>query len=92
MKRRAWPRDAACGHWRNEAAEFLAQAQERYRPSMAQVLDLDAAVRRAASRLRGLRYDAAPERLPGCGAIPIAALADPDVTLDDLDAALFPPG
>ena len=91
MKRHAWPEDHRnLGKWRNEAVEFLAQAQDGYRPSMAQGLDLEAAARRAASRLRGLRYDTPPQPLPPMAPIPLDALANPDFTIEALEAALFP--
>lgn len=91
MKARAWPGHPATRKWRVDAADFLIQAQEAYRPSMAQVIDLPGALAYARKRLPWQRFTTAPQPLPEGGVIPLDALANPDFTIEDLEAALFPP-
>ncbi|MBU8542768.1 MULTISPECIES: DUF29 family protein [Roseomonadaceae] len=91
MKLHAWPGHPAARKWRVDAADFLIQAQDGYRPSMARSLDLAGAVGYARRRLPVQRFTTPAQDLPPLGAIPLAALADPAFTLEDLEAALFPP-
>ena len=90
MKCRAWPGHPASRKWRVDAADFLIQAQEGYRPSMAQVIDLAGAHAYARKRLPWQRFTTPAQPLPEGGAIPLDALANPDFTIEALDAALFP--
>lgn len=91
MKLHAWPRHPAARKWRVDAADFLVQAQEGYRPSMARTLDLPGVQAYALRRLGIQRFTTPPEPLPRLGAIPLEALANPDATLEALEAGLFPP-
>jgi hypothetical protein len=68
------------------------QAQERFRPSMMQAVNLPRLLAYARKRLPLQRFTTPAAPLPEGGAIPIEARANPDFTLDDFDVALFPPG
>jgi hypothetical protein len=91
MKRRGWPDSPDALKWRNDAAMSLAQAQTLFRPSMTQRLDLDAIRDEAARRFRALQYGSEPQPMPPLGPVPHQVLVNRDVTLEDLDTALFPP-
>ena len=41
LKLHAWPRSPAAAHWRDEVMMFLADAEDRFTPSMRQRIDLD---------------------------------------------------
>jgi hypothetical protein len=92
LKRRAWPGHVASRRWLADAADFLIQAQEKYRPSMARTIDLPGVLAHALRRLPWQRFTTPPTPLPPLGAVPLQALADPDFSIEQLDAALFPPG
>ena len=47
LKLHAWPDSAAAAHWRDEAGAFLADAEDRFTPSMRQRLELDELYARA---------------------------------------------
>lgn len=47
LKMMAWPQSRDVVHWQAEANEFLAQARDRYAPSMRQKLDLAGLYQRA---------------------------------------------
>jgi hypothetical protein len=89
LKIRAWPGHPAARKWRVDAAEFLLQAQERYRPSMAQIVDLPRVLHYARKRLPLQRFTTPAQPLPPIGDIPLSVLAE-DTPLDALEAALFP--
>jgi hypothetical protein len=92
LKARSWPDSPAVRRWRQDATNFLAEAQDRYRPSMAQALDLPTVYRRATKRIRMDAFPTAPVAQPRDAIVPLAAVADGDFTLEQLEAALFPPG
>jgi len=91
LKIHAWPDNPSAGGWRHDAVVFLAEAQDRYRPSMAGAVDLPGVYRRALKRLDPASFPAPPLPLPADADIPLAALEDEDFTVDALAAALFPP-
>ena len=65
LKLHAWPRSPAAAHWRDEVMMFLADAEDRFSPSMRQRLDLDDLYADAADRVRAATDDAgAPRPLP----------------------------
>ena len=71
----AWPTSESVEHWKEEASNFLADAAERYTPSMRQTLNIDrifAKARRQVERIemRGLPRLNLPDTCP--------------LTLDDL--------
>jgi hypothetical protein len=74
LKAEAWPLSEAVPHWQAESRGFRAQARRKYRPSMAQKIDV-----------RGLYADALyamPETIDGQPPLPVQP--DCRVTLDDL--------
>jgi len=91
MKRRAWPRSSAMRKWLADADDFLKQARGSYRPSMARLLDLGRVHADALDRIPYRRFVEPAERVPTNGSIPLDAVARRDFTLEDLEAALFPP-
>jgi hypothetical protein len=91
MTVRAWPDSSARSKWLADADDFLKQAQAVYRPSMARVLDLPSVHGNALRRVPYRRFTEAARPVPTNGAIPLAAAADRDFTLEQLEAALFPP-
>jgi hypothetical protein len=88
---RSWPGHPASRKWRVDAADFLVQAQDKYRASMARVIDLPDVVDYALRRLPWQRFTTPPEALPQLGEIPLQALSDRAFTIAQLEAALFPP-
>lgn len=77
LKAEAWPLSEAVPHWHAEARGFRAQARRKYRPSMAQKIDVP-----------GLYADALyamPETIDGQAPLPVATVCP--VTLDELLAA-----
>jgi hypothetical protein len=91
LKTRSWPGHPASRKWRVDAADFLVQAQDKYRPSMARAIDLPDVLAYALRRLPWQRFTAAPAALPPLGEIPLDALANREFTIEQLEAALFPP-
>jgi len=91
MKLRAWPTSSAARKWRNDAGDFLVQAQALYRPSMAQRMEMDDVLAYAQRRFRILGYPTPALPLPEPRPIPLDAVARRDFTIEDLEAALFPP-
>src|SRR5690348_2145201 len=47
LKVRAWPQEPSVRHWRSEIGTFQSEAQQRFTPSMRQLIDLDRLFRRA---------------------------------------------
>lgn len=90
LKLQAWPESSAARKWRHEAADFLVQAQEQYRPSMLQRMDLDGVLAYAMRRFAVLDYPAQAQPVPTPRAIPIEAVARQGYSLTELDEALFP--
>jgi uncharacterized protein DUF29 len=74
LKAQAWPLSRDVENWRADARGFLAQASNRYVPSMAQRLDLARIYRQA---IRAL-----PEKLDGQAPLPVPEACP--VTLDEL--------
>lgn len=65
LKLYAWPGSAAAAHWRDEAGVFLADAEDRFAPSMRQRIDLDALYAKALHLARSATDDAGePRPLP----------------------------
>lgn len=91
LKPHAWPESSAARRWRADAEMVLLDAQDRFRPSMAKALDLPGVHGRALRRVQPTRFTEPPRPLPETAEIPLAAVADPDFTIGDLEAALFPP-
>ena len=63
LKLRAWPASSAASHWRDEAGVFLADAEDRFTPSMRQRVELDELYAKAL-RLAQAATDAAGEPRP----------------------------
>ena len=65
LKLHAWPGSSAASHWRDEVGAFLADAEDRFTPSMRQRIDL-AALYSKALHLARAATDAAgqPQQLP----------------------------
>jgi hypothetical protein len=57
LKVAAWPDSRACTHWRAEAVGFLADAADRYAPSMRQRIDLEKIYKRAHQQVSALIVD-----------------------------------
>lgn len=74
LKAQAWPLSRDVENWRADARGFLAQASNRYVPSMAQRLNLARIYRQA---IRAL-----PEKLDGQAPLPVPEACP--VTLDEL--------
>lgn len=63
LKLHGWPHSAAAAHWRDEAGNFLDDAEQRFTPSMRQRIDIDQLYARALRRARmALDDDALPSR------------------------------
>ncbi len=75
LKLHAWPGNPAAAHWRGEVAGFLADARDRFSPSMRQRIDLDDLYNAALDQVRVGADDAAPP-----GTLPEAC----PFTLDEL--------
>ncbi len=84
LKIARWPSSTAARHWRDEAATFLAQAQDRYRPSMRQSLDLDRIHGKARRLVLALEQDVPAEPLPDHPALHLAELMDESADLRSL--------
>ncbi len=74
LKAEAWPLSEAVPHWQGEARGFRAQARRRYRPSMAQKLDVPGLYADALTAL--------PETIDGQPPMPLPAMCP--VTLDEM--------
>lgn len=89
LKLHAWPESDSARAWRHDAIGFLAEAQDRYRPSMAAAIDLPSVYRRALKRIDVSAFPAPARTWPRDADVPLAAVADAEFTIDDLAAALF---
>jgi hypothetical protein len=78
LKLHAWPGSPAASHWRDEVGTFLADAEDRFTPSMRQRIDLDELYAKAL-HLAQKATDASGKPRPLPEACPF--------TLDDLLAA-----
>ncbi len=65
LKAQAWPESLARSHWQSGAIGFLADARDRFTPSMRQGLDLERIYRVAKAQVAGLSIDSRP-----AGAVP----------------------
>ena len=66
LKLHAWPRSRSASHWRDEAAVFIVDAEDRFAPSMRQQITLDGLYNRALRLVRITTDDSgAPRPLPG---------------------------
>jgi hypothetical protein len=92
MKLRAWPNSSARRKWLADADDFMKQARRLYRPSMARLIDLPTVHADALARVPYRRFVEPPLPVPANGCIPLAAAADPEFTLEQFEASLFPPG
>ena len=52
LKLHTWPGSPSVSHWREEAGNFIDDAERRFAPSMRQHIDLDDLYRRALKQLR----------------------------------------
>jgi hypothetical protein len=77
LKAEAWPLSETVPHWQAEARGFRVQARRRYRPSMAQRIDLPGLYADALTAL--------PETIDGVPPLPVPTACP--VTLDELLAA-----
>ena len=65
LKLHAWPGSKAAAHWRDEAGVFLADAEDRFTPSMRQRISVDALYAKALHLARAATDDAGePRPLP----------------------------
>lgn len=89
LKIARWPESPAVPHWYGEAMTFLDQAQDRYRPSMAQHLDPERRFARARRVVLGLPPQGGPDRaIPDRLAPTLAALMDEEADLRGLIDAI----
>lgn len=61
LKMREWP-EGPMSHWRSEPLGFLADAQDRFTPSVAQRIALGAVYAKALLQVEGLEIDGEPPR------------------------------
>jgi hypothetical protein len=75
LKLQGWPESPAVDHWRQELVSFQSDAEQRFAPSMRQLIDLAPLYAQALKQLRRARFDGVPPRQwsPTC-----------PVTLDEL--------
>ena len=71
-----WPDSPAVNHWYEEAITFLDQAQDRYRRSMAQEIDVAQSYRKAHRRVLLLANDTSPRPIPDRTDLTLDALMD----------------
>jgi len=76
LKLQGWPDNASANHWRQEVAAFQADAEQRFAPSMRQLIDVDALYTKAVRLARLAEVDGVPP------------LAWPEVCPVGLDALL----
>ncbi len=62
LKLHAWPGSQAAAHWREEAGNFIDDAENCFTPSMRQHIDLDDLYRRALKQLRSATDDSGEPR------------------------------
>ena len=66
LKLHAWPDSPAASHWRDEVGTFLADAEDRFAPSMRQRIGLETLYAKALHLARGATDDGGDARpLPG---------------------------
>ena len=64
LKTARWPDSTAANHWIGEAANFLQQAQDRYRPSMARQLSVETCFAKARRTVLAIPGDTTPRPIP----------------------------
>ena len=88
LKAARWPASPSVQHWKAEAITFLAQAQERYRPSMAKDLDLPRRFARARRAVLAMGYDGPMAEIPEASTLTLEQLMDPAADLRTLIEAI----
>lgn len=88
LKLARWPDSPAVMHWSSEAASFLDQAQDRFRPSMAQQIDVQRCFARARKTLLAIRGDGPGLPVPDQTGLTLEALMDEAADLGALIEAL----
>jgi hypothetical protein len=76
LKIARWPDSPSIQHWQAEAVTLLGQAQERFRPSMAQDLDAARSFARARKAVLAMAYDGRAEAIPETTRLSLAELMD----------------
>ena len=84
----AWPQSSAGRKWRNEIGNFLAEARDRFTPSMAQAIDVEEVYRAARRQLAGLSMPSTPGPVPERLTMTLGDLLDEELTPDALIARL----
>ncbi len=92
LKLHAWPDSQAAAHWREEAANFIADADDCFAPSMRQHINLNELYGRSLKHLRNLSDNAGePRLLPDTCPFTIGELLDPDADVRALILRLDDP-
>ncbi|WP_149538485.1 DUF29 domain-containing protein [Siccirubricoccus phaeus] len=76
LKLARWPESPARMHWSSEAATFLEQAQDRYRPSMAQQIEVERCFARARRAVLAIEGDTPAHPIPDRTDLTLAQLMD----------------
>ncbi len=76
LKIARWPDSTAVNHWSGEAANFLQQAQDRYRRSMARELLVDTCFAKARRTVLATTGDTSPQPIPDRTDLTLDALMD----------------
>ncbi len=92
LKLQVWPDSQAAPHWRGEVSGFLADARQRFAPSMRQRIELDAIFKTAFKQVRA-EMNVASKRaaLPGACPLSLDDLLDDDALVTELVGKLSPP-
>jgi hypothetical protein len=93
LKMARWPESPAVNHWRIEAATRLAEAQERYRPSMRKDITVDECFARARRTVLAMMDDSPAHPIPEWTDLSLDTLMDETSDLRGLiDALRHGPG
>ncbi len=84
LKGARWPDNPSARHWQAEAVNFLEQAQDRYRPSMAKDLDLAQRFARARKTVLAMTYDGPADAIAEATTLTLAEVMDRDADLRTL--------
>jgi hypothetical protein len=84
LKGARWPDSPSARHWQAEAVNFLEQAQDRFRPSMAKELDLGQRFARARKAVLAMTYDGPVADIPEATTLTLAEAMDRDADLRTL--------
>jgi len=80
LKLQGWPDSASANHWRQEVMAFQADAEQRFAPSMRQLINLDALYGKALRQIRVAEIDGVPPRAwPETCPVGLDALLNDDV-------------